>query len=127
MKKEKIIYWIATGVVSAMMVMSGIMYFINPEVEAGFTHLGFPSYFRIELGIAKILGAIVLLAPQFPVKVKEWAYAGFGITFVSAAIAHFVNGDPGSVVAGPLVFLVILAVSRIYLGKNAENNIAVAG
>jgi hypothetical protein len=126
MKKDKVIYWIATGIVSVMMVMSGLMYFMSPEVAEGFTHLGFPGYFRMELGVAKLVGATVLLVPQFPQRVKEWAYAGFGITFISAAIAHTASGDPGSVVAGPVIFLAILSVSRIYLSKMAETKVAVA-
>jgi hypothetical protein len=126
MKRDKVIYWIATGIVSAMMTMSGLMYFLNPEVAEGFTHLGFPAYFRLELGVAKLIGAVVLLVPQFPARVKEWAYAGFGITFISATIAHTVSGDPGSVVAGPVIFLVLLSVSRLYLTKVANEKVAVA-
>ncbi|MEQ8530610.1 MAG: DoxX family protein [Imperialibacter sp.] len=126
MKKDKVIYWIATGIVSVMMVMSGLMYFMNPEVAEGFIHLGFPAYFRMELGVAKLVGATVLLVPQFPLRVKEWAYAGFGITFISAAIAHMASGDPVSVVAGPVIFFSLLAVSRIYLSKVSEIKVAVA-
>lgn len=126
MKKEKIIYWTSTGIVALMMVLSGAMYFTSPEVAEGFTHLGFPSYFRIELGLAKVIGALVLVVPQVPLRVKEWAYAGFGITFISAAIAHITSGDPGSVVAGPVIFLAILAVSRIYLTKATTPSVAAA-
>jgi DoxX-like family len=35
---------------------------------------------------------VVLLAPV-PARLKEWAYAGFAITLVSALIAHFSVGD----------------------------------
>ena len=57
-----------------------------------FTHLGFPGYFRVELSWAKFLGVALLLAPV-SARLKEWAYAGFGITLVSALIAHFAVGD----------------------------------
>ena len=50
-------------------------------------------YFKAELTIAKILGVLALVIPAVPVKVKEFAYAGFAITLVSAAIAHFGRGD----------------------------------
>jgi hypothetical protein len=56
-------------------------------------HLGFPDYFRIELGAGKLLGAIALILPFVPRKVKEFAYAGFTIIFVSAFIAHLASGD----------------------------------
>jgi len=63
-----------------------------PQVAEAFTHLGFPDYFRVELTWAKLLGVVLLLAPV-PARLKEWAYAGFAITLVSALVAHFAVGD----------------------------------
>ncbi len=63
-----------------------------PQVTEAFIHLGFPAYFRVELSWAKFLGIVVLLAPV-PARLKEWAYAGFAITLVSALIAHLSVGD----------------------------------
>ena len=63
-----------------------------PQVAEAFTHLGFPAYFRVELSLAKLLGLVLLLAPV-PARLKEWAYAGFAITLVSALIAHLAVGD----------------------------------
>ena len=40
------------------------------------TRLGFTDYFRVELAWAKLLGAVLLLAPV-PARLKEWAYAAF--------------------------------------------------
>jgi len=57
-----------------------------------FTHLGFPDYFRVELSWAKLIGVVLLLAPV-SARLKEWAYAGFAITLVSALIGHFALGD----------------------------------
>jgi hypothetical protein len=89
-------------------------------MKVAFVHLGFPSYFRIELAIAKILGAIVLILPLIPNRLKEFAYTGFAITFVSAFIAHISSGDPVSVALMPVVFLVILVVSYIYFHKTRK-------
>lgn len=115
--KNKIIYWAATGLVSLMMLFSAYAYFTDPNVSAGFVAMGFKDFFRIELGIAKLLGAIVLLIPVAPKLIKEWAYAGFGITFISAFIAHAANGDPVSAMVMPLVALSLLAVSRVFFAK----------
>ncbi|WP_316830785.1 DoxX family protein [Pedobacter aquatilis] len=109
-KTVNIIYWISTVLVSLMMIFSAYSYFSNPEVKKGFQHLGFPDYFRIELGIAKILGALILLAPVKG-QIKEWAYAGFAIVFVSAFIAHTASGDPIANRFGPVVFLAVLLLS----------------
>lgn len=117
MKKDKIIYWVSTGVIGAMMLFSGYSYFTNPQIVEGFKHMGFPDFFRVELGIAKIIGALVLLIPQIPTKIKEWAYAGFIITFVSASIAHINAGDPTPNAITPLVMLAVLLVSNFYLSK----------
>lgn len=112
----KITYWITTGIVALMMIYSAYAYITQPTIAQGFQHLGFPGYFRIELAIAKLIGAVVLLAPV-SAKLKEWAYAGFAITFVSAFIAHTASGDPVSARIMPLVFLVVLVVSYITYHK----------
>jgi hypothetical protein len=64
-----------------------------PQVAAAFQRMGFPAYFRIELSWAKFAGLAVLLLPMVPARLKEWAYAGFAITLVSALIAHLSIGD----------------------------------
>ncbi|HSY61493.1 MAG TPA: DoxX family protein [Cytophaga sp.] len=116
MKKDKIIYWVSTGIVVAMMLLSGVMYFAKPEIATEFVKMGYPNYFRIELGAAKLIGAIVLIFPQIPTRVKEWAYAGFGINFISAIIAHVAMNEADKT---PMIFflLILLVVSNIYLHK----------
>jgi len=123
MKTNKIIYWTSTGIISFMMLFSAYSYFSNTEVAAGFKHLGFPDYFRIELGTAKLIAAFVLIIPQISKRIKEWAYAGLGITFISATIAHIVSGDPTKNVLMPVIFLVILVVSNIYLHKQHQTQL----
>jgi hypothetical protein len=99
------------------MLFSAYSYLTNPDMVNAFKHLGYPDHFRIELAAAKILGVVLLLIPQVPLKIKEWAYAGFGITFIAAFIAHISSGDPVTVASMPLVFFVVLVVSNIYLYK----------
>lgn len=66
MKTNKIIYWTSTSLVSALFLMSGSMYLSkNEEVLKGFEQLGYPLYFVMLLGVAKVLGAIGLLNPWF--------------------------------------------------------------
>ncbi|MFI5140340.1 MAG: DoxX family protein [Sphingobacteriales bacterium] len=116
MKTVKITYWITTAIVALMMTFSGYAYLTAEKMEQAFQHLGFPDYFRIELAIAKFIGAALLLLPLSP-RIKEWAYAGFTITFVSAFIAHSFSGDPAPVRFAPVIFLVLLAVSYITYHK----------
>lgn len=118
MKKDNIIYWITTGIIGAMMLFSAYLYLTkDAAIVEGFKQIGFPDWFRGELGVAKLLGAIALLVPAVPVRFKTWAYVGFGIMFVSAAIGHLFGGDPVSAVATPVILLGILAISGLYLSK----------
>lgn len=112
MKKYKIIYWISTSLIVMVMLFS-IYKMFTPDYD----RLQLPGYLRIELTVFKIAGLIVLLVPQFPQKIKEWAYAGFGITLISAFVAHYYSGDSLARSLDPVVFLIILAISNFCLHK----------
>src|SRR5438477_8690642 len=120
MTKEKAIYWTATGLVCAVMVFSAINFNLEHPLgpmKGAFKHLGFPDYFRIELTVAKALGVLALVMPGIPSKVREFAYAGFTITLISASIAHFSSGDPILFVIDPLLFLGALVTSYVYFNR----------
>jgi hypothetical protein len=85
-------YWTVTALFCLQIGFTAFAQLILPQVAEAFRHLGFPDYFRVELSWAKLLGVVVLLAP-LPARLKEWAYAGFAMTLVSAVIAHLAVGD----------------------------------
>ena len=116
MKATKIIYWATTGLLAVMMSYSAYLYLTEPAMELAFQHLGFPGYFRVELAIAKLIGAVLLLVP-ISTRIKEWVYAGFSIVFISAFIAHLVSGDPVSATIMPLILFVVLMISYFTLHK----------
>ena len=122
-KTDRIIYWTTTSIVAAVMVFSIVNFtFLQgyPFPEGGFVHLKLPNYFRVELTVAKALGLAALLIPGVPAKVKEFAYFGFGITLISASIAHFSVGDATRsvlFVIDPLIFFSVLTVSYVYFNK----------
>jgi hypothetical protein len=121
MKRDKIFYWIATSLVALSGLMAGIMYFASPFIAKEFKHLGFPDYFRIELGIANILGSFAIILPMVSGRIKEWAYVGFAITFISATTAHStVEGVPQAI--SPLVSLLVLVISYVYFNKLKKYN-----
>src|SRR2546427_11930521 len=126
-RRERIIYWITTGIVCAVMIFSIVNFtFIDrfPFPEGAFVHLGLPGYFKAELTIAKILGVSALLIPGVPAKIREFAYFGFAITLISASIAHFSSGDARISVlfiVNRLIFLVLLAVRYLYFTKMSGN------
>ena len=85
-------FWIATALFCLQMGFTAYAQLRVPQVAVAFSHLGFPAYFRVELSWAKLLGVVLLLAPV-AARLKEWAYAGFAFTLVSALIAHLSVGD----------------------------------
>jgi DoxX-like family len=91
-KATTIVYWIVTVLFCLQISFTAYAQLRLPQVAQAFIHLGFPAYFRVELAWAKFLGVVLLLAPV-PARLKEWAYAGFAITLVSALIAHLSVGD----------------------------------
>ena len=91
-KATNLTYWTVTVLFCLQMSFTAYAQLSLPQVAAAFTHLGFPVYFRIELSGAKLLGVVLILAPV-PVRLKEWAYAGFAINLASALIAHLSVGD----------------------------------
>ncbi len=118
--RDKIIYWIATGLLSALMIMNAVMYVIQHEmVSEMFTSLGYPTYIIYPLGSVKVLGIIAILTRRSTL-LKEWAYAGFFFVFVLACTAHINVGD--GQFAPPLVAIILVLVSRFYEGKVFGSN-----
>jgi DoxX-like family len=86
-------FWVSTALFALQMGFTAYAQPRLPQVAAEFGHLGVPAYFRLELSWAKFAGLAALLVPMVPARVKEWAYAGFAITLVSALIANFAVGE----------------------------------
>lgn len=110
MKTTKIIYYVTTAIISGMMLFIAFETLTKPEVKVSMAHLGFPDYFRVELGISKIISAVFLWL-RVPI-LKEFAYFGFAIMFASASLAHLVVGDPSDKIITGMVFLAILIASH---------------
>jgi hypothetical protein len=117
MKTLKITYWITTGLVAAGMLASFFNYMFNPVMKVGYAHIGFPDWFRVELGIAKLLGAIALIVPKVSKRIKEWAYFGFFVNFFSAILAHYAVNDPVINMIAPLAVLILLIISYMTYHK----------
>ncbi len=110
-KRNKIIYWIATAWLVLGMVSTAIVQLSKAKSEvAMMTQLGYPIYFLTIIGIWKILGAVAILIPKYPL-LKEWAYAGFFFAMSGAVFSHLANGDAAKDLFGPILLLVLTIVS----------------
>ena len=106
------IYWISTLVISAFLLLSSYSYFFSESTIDGIKDLGFPNFFRIQLGILKAIAAIVLVIPKVPIYAKDWAYAGAGLFLLTALVAHIAHRDSIMISFLLLVLFVILVISR---------------
>jgi hypothetical protein len=116
MKKNKIIFWIATVVI---ILWEGVMplatmLFAPQYVTAGTKPLGYPDYFAYALVICKVLGVIAISYPKLPGKIREWAYAGLTFNLIFAFISHACVDRNIMYMIMPLVVLGILLVSYRY-------------
>ncbi|CAM1347212.1 DoxX family protein [Tenacibaculum insulae] len=115
MKKDKIIYFVATGLLTLLILFSAGMYFFNHnEVAVMFTNFGYPTYIIYPYAVAKILGLIAIWFVANKI-VKEWAYAGFFFAFIFAFFAHIMISDGEQM--GALVAMILLVISYIYSKK----------
>jgi hypothetical protein len=117
MKRNHIIYYVTTGLLSAMMLMSAGMYFFNhgPIVEA-FTSLGYPTYLIYPLATAKLLGLAAIWSGFSPL-LRNLAYAGFFYDFLLAAGAHLASDGQVGMAIGALVVLGASFWSQRLLGE----------
>ena len=109
-KIKNIAYWTTTVLGPASFVIGGVINLTQAEqAVTALQHLGYPAYFVIILGVWKVLGGGVVLLPGLAL-IKEWAYAGFGITILSASYSHLLSGD-GFLALEPLITFAALILS----------------
>jgi len=111
MKKHKIIFWTTTIII---FLMEGVMPALTSQTKIakeGISHLGYPEYFGNALVVFKVLGALTLIIPAVPKRLKEWAYAGFAFDFIFASISHLAVDGISFQGFMPLLFLAVLSAS----------------
>lgn len=108
MKKTRIIYWILTILFAGFMAATAVPDALVVSDAAKFMgHLGYPNYFTLFIGVAKLLGAIAILIPGFRL-IKEWAYAGLFFDLIGATYSNImVDGvDIAMVITMVLLFAI---------------------
>jgi hypothetical protein len=115
MKRDKIIFYIATGLLTLLMLFSVSMYlFKHEDVSVMFESFGYPTYIIYPYAVLKLLGVFAIWNPNFKT-IKEWAYAGFFFAFILAFFAHFMIGDGEQ--GGALLAFILLITSYIFNKK----------
>jgi hypothetical protein len=109
---RNIVHWVSTVLLAALSLFAGFSYLSgNVQAVQGFSQVGYPQQLGVILGIAKPLGALVLLVPGLTI-LKERAYAGFTFAWICAIVAHYLAKQSGEAFV-PLILLVLLAISYV--------------
>lgn len=118
MKIQKIVFYIATGILTVIMLYSVQMYLRTPVAIADyFESVNYPRYLVYPLAIAKILGLVAVWG-NFSKSLREWAYAGFFFDITLAFTAHLIARDGGESFA--IIAFISLMISY-FSGKIARS------
>jgi uncharacterized membrane protein YphA (DoxX/SURF4 family) len=108
---REIAYWVATIVSVFGVAGTGLLDLSGaPSMAQHVTALGYPAYLQHFLGVAKLLGAAVILLPGLP-RLKEWAYAGVTFDLLGAAYSHVAHRDAAAELLLPVALLALMATS----------------
>lgn len=116
-KSTKAIYWTGVILTSLWFGASGICELTkNPLVWDITLQLGYPPHFIYMLGVAKVVGILVLLTPNKLLKLKEWVFAGifFDITF---AFFSKLNVLGFAATADAIIAFAMVSVTYVFFRK----------
>ena len=115
MTRDKIIYWVATGLVSLIYFGGAIFDATQGDIVRGlYGQLGYPAYLVSLLIVAKIATPVAILLRK-PVWLSDLAYTGMFWHLLLAISAHLNAGDFGFPPA--VVGLIALSVSFFWQNK----------
>ena len=110
-KTKMITYWASTGLLAFVLLSGGIAHLARQaDGVAAIAQLGYPVYVLTILGVWKVAGGLVLLAPGLP-RLKEWAYAGAVFDLTGAAASHIARGNAAFHVIVPIALTIVALVS----------------
>jgi len=126
-KTNTIIFWIATTFVAISEGIIPAFTFRTQLAREGINHLGYPDYFGAMIVGFRIIGVLALILPQVPVRIKEWAYAGFAIEFISASISYIAVDGFTFYCIIPLISMTVLLISYFTFHKRQKFNHVIPG
>ena len=117
MSRTKKLYWLFTILFAAFMGITAIPDVLMQKEAVDFIKtLGYPEYFIVFIGVAKVLGSAAILVPGLR-RLKEWAYAGLVFDLI-AAIYSIIKTQPlDASIAFLLLPLLLFALSYTYYHK----------
>ena len=115
-KKTVYLYWTLLLLLAIFFAISGFMEITkNPSTYAKTLLMGYPPYFILTLGIAKITGVIALLSPIK--RLKEWAFAGFTFDVIFVFVSGLAINSNADCLKSAIAFCIIMLTYFLFLKK----------
>ena len=119
-KGWKITYYVSTTILVLSMLWGGYLDASQNELAvAGITSLGYPAYFAVIIGVAKILGVMGILQNKVRF-LRSFAYAGFTFDTLGAVVSTLLAGMAFMYAVPALISLVIVIVSFMAARKTGR-------
>jgi hypothetical protein len=126
-KTNNIIFWISTSLIVTFEGIIPGLTFQTEIAKEGIRQLGYPDYFGVMIVGFRLCGVVALIVPQIPARIKEWAYAGFMIEFLSASISNAVVYGFSFNFIIPLIVMAVLLISYIAFHKIQKSEHVIPG
>ena len=126
-KTNNIIFWATTSLIVIFEGIIPMLTFRTELAKEGIRHLGYPGYFGVMIVGFRLCGVVALIFPQIPTRIKEWAYAGFVIEFLSASISNMIVDGLTFNFIVPLIVMAVLLLSYFSFHKKLKLNDVVPG
>jgi uncharacterized membrane protein YphA (DoxX/SURF4 family) len=110
--------------IAAFFILSGLGEITkSPATYPKTIKMGYPPFFILALGIAKLLGAAALLLPIHR-RFKEWAFAGFTFDVIFAFISGWSVESPADYIKAVFVFCVLMTAYVLFVKKSAQSELS---
>jgi uncharacterized membrane protein YphA (DoxX/SURF4 family) len=99
-------YWVLPTVMGALFVLIGIGKFSAPGWQRNFERWGYPDGAYAVVGLAEMLGGVLLLLPRF----TTWSVAGLYVILAGAIGTHVMHGETSRLFS-PLLYVFLLGIA----------------
>jgi hypothetical protein len=114
-KTTKTIYWIGILLTSLWFGASGFFELTKNALVWEITQqLGYPAHFIYLLGVAKVIGVIVLLIPNKLLRLKEWVFAGVFFDIIFAFGSKVAVIGLGATVDAVIAFVMVCVTYAMF-------------
>lgn len=118
-KTEKTVYTIGVALTALWFTASGFFEITkNPIVWDDTIALGYPPHFITVLGVAKLLGVVVLLIPNRLLWLKEWVFAGLFFDVIFAFTSGYSVVGLAGCIAPVVAFIMVLVTYVMFRRLN---------